>query len=287
MEFNVVDDIKFLREMLNLSQADLANDLNMPKLSIVRIENGENFPNNETLEKIYSYAYSNGIKLNLIKEMLYKEDNPNLKILFHASKEGLKEPISLTYGRENNDFGKGFYCGESSEQMSSFVSRYPNSCLYMFSFNEANLKKVEFDVNQEWMLAIAYFRGRLDEYSNCKIIQNIIKKVSNVDYVIAPIADNRMYMIINQFIDGYITDEQCKHCLAATNLGKQYVLLSDKAISKLNMLEKCYISIPEKKKLNLRKTEDSVDGENKVKLAMVKYKNQGRYIGEILDEKNR
>ena len=44
-----------------------------------------------------------------------------------------------------------------------------------------------------------------------------------------------MFQIINSFIDGEITDEQCKHCLAATNLGYQYVFVTPKSTKHLKL----------------------------------------------------
>ena len=70
-------------------------------------------------------------------------------------------------------------------------------------------------------MTIAYYRGALDEYKNHPVIKKIIEQSRACDYIIAPIADNRMFQIINSFIEGELTDEQCKHCLAATNLGMQ------------------------------------------------------------------
>jgi hypothetical protein len=132
------------------------------------------------------------------------------------------------------------------------------------------------------MLAIAYYRGRLEEYKNNKKILDIIKSIEYSDYVVAPIADNRMFEIIDQFIEGYITDEQCKHCLAATNLGLQYVFLTEKAVSNLKVLEKCYISSSEKK-YYIKKQEDyQREGVDKSKLARIQYKGQGKYIEELL-----
>ncbi|MCR5456640.1 MAG: DUF3990 domain-containing protein [Clostridiales bacterium] len=282
MKYNIKEDLRLIREMLNISQTDLADNVGIQQRTIVRIENNDNYPSNETLEKIYNYAYKKGIKLNDIKEMLYKEENPDSKIIFHGAREEIQGDISPFYGRKTNDFGSGFYCGETNEQASSFISRYPNSSVYMIKFDDSDLKKATFDVNQEWMLAIAYHRGTLDDYKDHKLIKSIVRKIENVDYVYAPIADNRMYRIIEQFIDGYITDEQCKHCLAATNLGKQYVFLTEKATSKLDILERCYLSHAERSHYQEIKEADINDGDNKVKLAMIKYKNQGKYIGEIL-----
>ena len=141
---------------------------------------------------------------------------------------------------------------------------------------------MKYDVNREWMLTIAYFRGTLTKYQNHPIIKNLISKMENVDYVIAPIADNRMFRIIDSFISGEITDEQCKHCLAATNLGYQYVLLSEKAVSNLKLLERCYLSNEERNHYRKMRIEDNRISEDKVKLARIQYRGKGLYIDELL-----
>ena len=148
--------------------------------------------------------------------------------------------------------------------------------------NVDNLKGKKYNVNQEWMMTIAYYRGALEEYENHPIIKKLIEKSCDCDYIIAPIADNRMFQIINSFIMGEITDEQCKHCLAATNLGYQYVFKSDKAIKSLKMLERCYISEKEKEYYKKMRNSDAKLGDDKVKLARIKYRGKGRYIDEIL-----
>ncbi len=282
MKYKINEDLKLIREMLEISQDEMAISIGVDKKTITRIENSINYPSSETLEKIYDFAYKKGIKINKIKEMMYKEESPRLKIIFHGSKNMIEGTISPNYGRLNNDFGSGFYCGESIEQTTSFVSRFKDSSIYILKFDEKDLKFVNFDVNQEWMLAVAYFRGRLQEYENNILIQNIINKVKNSDYIIAPIADNRMFRIMDRFIDGEITDEQCKHCLAATNLGKQYVLLTEKATSKVDILERCYISKAERENYLTQKQAEINDSDNKVKFSLIKYKREGKYIEEIL-----
>ena len=42
---------------------------------------------------------------------------------------------------------------------------------------------------------IAYFRGRLNGYREHPIIKNLIHKLVGVDYLVAPIVDNRMFRI--------------------------------------------------------------------------------------------
>ena len=91
-----------------------------------------------------------------------------------------------------------------------------------------------------------------------------------------------MFQIINSFIEGELTDEQCKHCLAATNLGMQYIFVSEKAVSQAKLIECCYISLNEREYYKNIRLEESKLGANKVKLARKQYRGKGRYIDEIL-----
>ena len=116
------------------------------------------------------------------------------------------------------------------------------------------------------------------------IIKTLIEQSKDCDYIIAPIADNRMFQIINAFIDGEITDEQCKHCLAATNLGMQYIFISERAVSQAKILERCYISANEREYYKNIRLEEAVLGDNKVKLARRQYRGKGQYIDDILGE---
>ena len=91
-----------------------------------------------------------------------------------------------------------------------------------------------------------------------------------------------MFQIINSFIEGELTDKQCKHCLAATNLGMQYIFVSEKAVSQVKLIECCYISQNEREYYKNIRLEESKLGANKVKLARKQYRGKGWYIDEIL-----
>ncbi len=283
MNYKIKEDILLIREFYQLTQEELANLIGVDKITISRTENSETYPREEMLDKVYNYCFEKGLKLNIQKEMMYKDDLiSNHILLSHASKSGIDGKISIDKGRINNDFGKRFYCGDSYEKSISFVCRFPSSCVYFIDFNPEKLKGIRFEVSTQWMLAIAYFRGRLEQYKDSKIIKEIICQISEADYIVAPIADNRMFQIIDTFIDGEITDEQCKHCLAATNLGMQYVFLTQKAINQICILERCFVSSKEKEYYQKEQIKFQKDGENKSKLARINYRGKGRYIEEIL-----
>lgn len=285
MEYKIADDLKAIRTILEITQRELSEQLGVEQESISRLEQNNAEPSVQLLESIYTFAFDHKIQLNRVKEMLWKERlKENHKLLFHGAKDNISGKIQVNVGRINNDLGQGFYTGEKYEQAVSFVSGYKNSSVYYFDFDDQNLKCKEYHVDQEWMLTIAYYRGALEKYSNSSLLKELIASSRKCDYIIAPIADNRMFSIINSFIRGEITDEQCKHCLAATSLGNQYVFINDLAASKLQMVEKVYLCEKEKQYYQEMRSNDAKLGEDKVMLARIEYRGKGKYIDEILDK---
>ena len=284
MNYNFSEDLKSIREILGLSQSEFADELGVDLGTVPSNKKGKTQASPKFLESVYSYAFDKKIKINKLKEMLWRDDlGTTEKLLFHGAKGEIDGEIDVHRGRQNNDFGQGFYTGESYEQAISFVSGFDNSSVYYLSFNDINLKCKRYEVNQKWMMTIAYYRGTLDEYKNHPTIKALVEESKDCDYIIAPIADNRMFQIINSFIAGELTDEQCKHCLAATNLGMQYIFISEKAVSQAKLIERCYISNNEREYYKNIRREESKLGNDKVKLAKRQYRGQGRYIDEILE----
>lgn len=269
------EDLKIIRSILGITQAKLAKELGVQQVTVSRNEIGETKPSDSFLEKTYGYAYDKGILLNRFKSM-YWEDNllPGHMLLFHGAKSSIDGNIAVKRSRSNNDFGQGFYTGETYSQAISFISGFEKSSVYLLDFDPTDLKCKEFDLTQDWMMTIAFFRGTLK--------REFAKAIDGHDYIIAPIADNRMYQIINSFIDGEITDQQCIHCLAATNLGKQYVFKTEKAVSQLKVLERLYVSDSERNYYKTIRNNESLEGENRVKQARIQYRGKGLYIDEIL-----
>ncbi len=283
MDYNFSDDLKAIRAILGITQTELAKRIGVQQVTLSRNELGKTAASERLLEQVYSFAFDNSIKLGRLKEMMWLEDlKPGHKLLFHGAKSEIQGEISVNRSRTNNDFGQGFYTGERYDQAISFVSGFDRSSVYYLDFDETDLKCKQYKVDRKWMLTIAYYRGTLDEYREHPVVKKLVNEVRDCDYVVAPIADNRMFQIINSFIAGEITDEQCKHCLAATNLGNQYVFTSEKAVRKLKILERSYISSNEREHYKSIRTEETKLGDDKVKLARRQYRGKGKYIDDIL-----
>lgn len=271
-------------ELQKLSSEEFAKNIGVSRITLNNWLTGKHEIRETHLAAFYEYAYKSGIKLNKIKEQLYREDmiSASEVLLFHGAKTEIAGGLNLSCSGKNNDFGQGFYCGENLEQSVMFVSNFPNSSLYMMKFDKSDLKCRTFGVTRDWMLMIAYYRNRLGDFADSEIVKELIDQSNGIDYIIAPIADNRMFEIIDSFIDGEITDIQCKHCLSATNLGNQYVFVSQASLDQIEILERCYLAQKEKEVyLNSRQETYEVD-RDKVKIARKQYRGQGEYIEDIL-----
>ena len=283
MDYNFDKDFKAIRDVLDISQKEFAKVLDTEQKTISNIESKDSYPSKTIVESAFTYAFKKDVKINKLKELLCRDNlSHNEKLLFHGSKGEIKGDIDVNFGRGNNDFGKGFYTGESYEQAVSFISTYDDPSVYFMSFDDSDLKCKRYSVDREWMMTIAYYRESLEEYENHHLIKKIIAESRDCDYIVAPIADNKMFETINEFIEGNLTDEQCKHCLAATNLGMQYVFLTEKAASRLKTVERCYVCNKEREYYKKLKEDYRKLGNDKVKLAKAQYRGVGKYIDEVL-----
>lgn len=284
MTFNYVKDIEYAKNLLEMSDEDICKMFQISRMTYYRWINSKTIPSRENLENIYSCLYDKRIRINKLKEEMYKgQEVEDKRILFHGAKNYIEGDITVEKSEPKKDFGKGFYLGETLLQSASFVSNYRASSVYVFECKIKDLKVKEYGVTHEWMVLISYFRGKIDEYKDSKYLKKLLAGLKNVDLIIAPIADNTMYDILDDFSGGEITDLQCLNALSANWLGKQYVFLNDKTIKKsLIIIDKLYLCEKEKNDYKTRKEENTKTGKQKVKLAKREYAGKGKYIEELL-----
>lgn len=282
---DVSKEVKLLCSVLNLSERELGDALKVSYETINNWKNKRKKISESNLDNLYSFAFGKGIKINNIYEQLLKENHTsdNKIVLFHGAKKDFSLPIDIeNNSKANNDFGKGFYLGENYEQAANYIASTSKNMVYAFKLDTSHLKIFKFEVNNDWMLAIAYFRGWLEDYNDHRVIKNILEKIEMADVIIAPIADNRMFDIISEFVENVITDEQCRHALAATNLGYQYVLKTKRAIKSTTFLQEMFVCEKEKDYCTESRVLLTNNGLQKVKMARIEYKGKGKYIEEIL-----
>ena len=128
MDYSFPDDLKAIREILGITQTELAKKLGVQQVTLSRNELGKTAASEKLLEQVYSFAFDNSIKLGRLKEMMWLEAlEPGHKLLFHGAKSEIEGEISVNRSRTNNDFGQGFYTGERYDQAVSFVSGFDRS----------------------------------------------------------------------------------------------------------------------------------------------------------------
>mgnify|MGYP002515425606 CR=1 FL=1 len=278
LNYDIKKDINTFLEAEHIDMAYLSEVTKISRVTLDGIINEKTPTNDNVYEKFYSYLYTNGYRLNKTKEELLKERTPN--ILFHGSKEGLTS-VSINGARKNCDFGNGFYLGETYFQALAFIYEKDHSSIYSFSYRREDLNIKRFECDLEWMLAICYHRGTLQNYKGHPLLQKILRSLDDVDLIVAPIANNRMFYIMSQFVEGEINADVALHSLSASSLGLQYIFRSEKALQSLSPIEKYYVSLPERKSCKKFLNERALMIDTKLKLAKREYKN-GLYIEEIL-----
>lgn len=276
-DYNIKEDIGFILEAEKINNMELAERAKVSRTTLDGIEKRGN-ARDDVCEKIYTYAYENKYRINAVKEELIKEKYGD--VLFHGSKNGLSE-VTIFGSRENCDFGKGFYLGETYAQVLSFVCEKEKSCVYSFRYSLEDLKIKRFECNMEWMLAICYYRGTLGEFRSNSVVSKIVADVETADVIIAPIADNKMFYVMSQFAEGEINADVAIHSLSASKLGLQVIFKTEKSLDKLVPIEKYYLSTPEREDCREALIERSYEIDTKLKLAKREFKT-GLYIEEIL-----
>ena len=275
------NDVSFVSDALGLSLEEMLSELGASETSFYHALKEGIVSNSEIIESFYSYAYERGFRLNKAKEEIYGENLDDGEILlFHGSSDGI-EHISPNGSRKDCDFSYGFYCGESYRSALCFVEGDPKSSVYVFKANLHDLKVSAFHSDLEWMLSICYYRGALKKYLANKKLLEIVHKHDDDDVIIAPIANNKMFSVMQEFAMGQISDKQAIHALSASRLGKQYVFKTTKALSHLKELERLYLCHPEKEESQKNSIERGFEIQTKLDFAKRKFRREGLYIDEV------
>ena len=105
MNYNFAQDLKAMREILDLTQVELAEQLGIDQKTISRNEVGRTEPSSKLLEDVYSYAFDKKIRINKLKEMLWNDNLENgHKLLFHRAKSVINGELDVHTANEKNIF---------------------------------------------------------------------------------------------------------------------------------------------------------------------------------------
>lgn len=211
--------------------------------------------------------------------------NSDIVTLYHGSKSGIHGAIA-PISRQQCDFGKGFYMGTDRTQPLTLICNHPNARLYTLCVDLSDLNVLDVEVGLEWALLIAYNRGKMEPVKNSPIYDRFADLCRNKDMIIGYIANDRMFVVLDRFFNGEITDLALINSLSALKLGKQYVALTEKACKKIHILDEQELSEEDRSKF---KQESEVNRTKGIAMAdeiCRQYRREGLFFDEIIKADN-
>lgn len=223
----------------------------------------------------------------IIKEIRSFEGNHIIRMkktvtLYHGSKSGICGAI-VPASRKYCDFGKGFYMGTNRIQPLTLICNYPNARLYTLSVELSELDILEMEVGLDWALLVAYNRGKMESVKDSPIYDRFAGLSKDCDMIIGSIANDRMFVVLDRFFNGEITDLALVNSLSALKLGKQYVALTEKACKKIKILDEQEISEADRNKLKQESDANRTKGVLMADEVCRRYRREGRFFDEILE----
>ena len=281
--------IKAIRELLGMSQSDIAKLLNVSFATVNRWENNRTVPSKVIQSGLFELCKSRNISVyNLVLQKIKHtadmiELRPGHILLYHGSKSGIKgkiRPIS----RRQCDFGQGFYMGTEPGQALTLICDYDDSKFYILSVDLESLQSVEIPANIDWAMLVAYNRGKMDKIQGTPLYDLYRNMSSGKDLIIGSIANDRMFYVIDNFFVGNITDMALVHSLSALQLGKQYVAITQVACDAVQIEAEIPLSHLERLAIKELAEENRLKGVSCANQICKEYRREGLFFDEILDQ---
>lgn len=203
--------------------------------------------------------------------------------LFHGSKDGLHGPIR-PISRDRCDFGRGFYMGTQREQPQTLICSYPHPALYTVRLDLDGLAILDLRPGLDWAMLIAYNRGKLEAARGTAMYEHYQSMADGVDVVAGDIANDRMFVVLDRFFDGTITDAALIACMGALRLGRQYVAITQKACDQVRIIDEHALDDGEKERLLERSAANRREGVSKADAICRRHRREGRFFDEILED---
>lgn len=265
-----------------MNQEQFAKALGTTALSINRWENGKTKPNKMAQTQLFEFCRRNSIDLSdFIAKQIRRDTDDEGLIVYHGSKKGIDGRVAPS-SRESCDFGKGFYLGTDPAQPLTLICDEAKPVLYTMKLRLNGLKVLKIEMNLEWAMLIAYYRGYMDGAKGSEVYRKYERMADGYDVICGCIANDRMYRVMKSFFEKEITDSALIHSLSALDLGCQYVCKTAKACDNLEILDRRELTPLELAILRDRSIVRRQEGIDLTEEILLKYRREGKYFDEIL-----
>lgn len=167
-------------------------------------------------------------------------------ILYHGSDHVVENP-ALKDGRPMNDYGRGLYCTQDLELAKEWACKSPdrNGWANEYVLNPEGLRIASLGEGEESVLfwaSVLICHRIVDANPTARERADFIKKnwpaeLNGIDVAVGYRADDSYFSFVRQFLSGLLSLEDLMNIMHFGGLGKQIVLLSDKAFSKLTFVK--------------------------------------------------
>lgn len=170
------------------------------------------------------------------------------RTIYHGSEFVIEKPL-YKKGNIHNDYGLGFYCCSNKELAKEWASRKTGrGYINRYKIRDDRLKildltKPPFDNVLYWIALLIHNRtfssDILDNYPReLKYLEDkYLIDISTYDIVIGFRADDSYFRFPEAFIRSEITLESLNNIFKAGELGKQYVLISNRAFNLIRFVD--------------------------------------------------
>lgn len=170
------------------------------------------------------------------------------RIIYHGSEVIIENPEYLK-GNVHNDYGLGFYCCSNKELAKEWAAKKTgHGYINRYQIRDDRLKILDLTkppLNDvlNWVALLMHNRELSSDLRNnfpreLKYLDDkYLIDVSKYDIVIGYRADDSYFRFPEAFVRSEITLESLNRIFQAGNLGKQYVLISERAFNLIHFLD--------------------------------------------------
>lgn len=146
--------------------------------------------------------------------------------VYHAGTDRVKTP-ECHFGRENLDFGRGFYVTDIYDQAVNFAKAKSRERQLAPTINIYQLDKEAILSNAHCLIFDTYSQDWLDFIVACRSGERVWE---GYDYVEGGVADDRVITTVNLFMQGYIAKDEAIRRLRYLKPNNQICILNQKLL---------------------------------------------------------
>ena len=155
--------------------------------------------------------------------------------LYHGSTVIVDKPL-VSYGRDNLDFGKGFYTTSMQSQAEKWVQRFislgKKGIINIYNFDDDNIQtkyryKKFTEYNEEWLDFVLACRGGSKEYQNYDVIEG-------------GIANDKVFNTVELYFSGLIDKATALQRLKFEKPNNQISFINQEVVDNLLQFESSY-----------------------------------------------